>query len=320
MFPPAQGEAPPLKMIFPKLNRFLLGCMSVMLLLPAEARIISFYCSPMSVNQTASGASMDASFRFELGVFTGGFVPTSANTSQWAANWVSAKRAVYNETNRFFTAEHMVTSNVAPFTTGAQAYVWGFGGTRGDEWILFRSTSWTWPTANPDNPVLINWNASAATQVIVGSINSSGSPYRMKTATISDSLLPSTTWPQWQAESLDGVALNNPSDDPDADGIRNDLEFVFGLDPRKPDSLPPTTTEVATIGNERFLRTSIPRRADRTASLIVQLSTNLTTWSSGPSYTVVESSAPSLLTVRSLVPIDETTPKKFLRTGISVTP
>ena len=291
-----------------------------MLVLPAEARIISFYCSPMSVNQTASGASMDASFRFELGVFTGGFVPTSANTSQWAANWVSAKRAVYNETNRFFTAEHRVTSNAAPFTTGALAYVWGFGGTRGDEWILFRATAWTWPTANPDNPVLINWNASAATQVIVGSINSSGSPYRMRTATISDSLLPSTTWPQWQAESLEGVALNGPSQDADGDGIRNDLEFVFGLDPLKPDTLPPTSTGVATLGNERFLRIGIPRRADRPASLVVQLSTNLTTWSSGPAHTVVESSTPSLLTVRSLVPIDETTPKQFLRTGISVIP
>lgn len=320
MPPSAEGEAPPLKMSFPKSNRFLLGCMSVMLVLPAEARIISFYCSPMSANQTASGASMDASFRFELGVFTGGFVPTSANTSQWAANWVSAKRAVYNETNRLFTAEYTVTSNAAPFTTGAQAYVWGFGGTRGDEWILFRATSWTWPTANPDNPVLINWNAAAATQVIVGSINSSGSPYRMKTAIISDSLLPPTTWPQWQSESLEGVALNNPSDDPDNDGIRNDWEFVFGLDPRKPDTLPATTTEVVTVGNDRFLRIAIPRRADHIASLVVQLSTNLSTWSSGPAFTTVDSSTSSSLTVRSLVPIDEAAPRQFMRTGISVTP
>ncbi|RYD23531.1 MAG: hypothetical protein EOP88_03825 [Verrucomicrobiaceae bacterium] len=322
MLPPAQGEVPQLKMHFLKSKRSLLGCIFTLVLgaLPVEARIISFFCNPMSVNQTASGASMDGSFRFELGVFTGGFVPTSANTSQWAANWVSAKRAVYNETNRLFTAEHTVTSNAAPFTTGALAYVWGFGGTRGDEWILFRATTWLWPTANPENPVLINWNASAATQVIVGSINSSGSPYRMRTATISASVPPATTWSQWQAESLEGVALNGPSQDADGDGIRNDFEFVFGLDPRRPDTLPPTLTEVATLGNERFLRIGIPRRADRLASLVVQVSPNLTSWSSGPAYTLVDSSAPSLLTVRSLVPIDGTTPRQFMRTGISVTP
>lgn len=323
MPPPAEDEAPQLKMHFLKSNRSLLGCMSIMLALsalPADARIVRWFCNPMSVNQTAAGETMNGSFRFELGVFTGGFVPTSANTSQWAANWVSAQRAVYNETNRFFTAEHVVTANAAPFTSGIQAYVWGFGGTRGDEWILFRASNWNWPTADPLNPVALNWNTSAATQVIVGSINSSGEPYLMRTAVVSSSLPPPTTWAQWQAESLDGVALNGPSDDADGDSIRNDLEFVFGLDPRKPDTLPATSTEVVILGNERFLRVGIPRRADRIASLVVQLSTNLTTWSSGPAYTVVESSAPSLLTVRSLIPIDGTMKMQFMRAGISTAP
>ncbi|RYD17816.1 MAG: hypothetical protein EOP88_24750 [Verrucomicrobiaceae bacterium] len=300
-----------------------LAWMSITLALSASsvhARNIRWFCNPMSVNQTASGQTMDGSFRFELGVFTGGFVPSSANTSQWAANWVSAQRTVYIEANRLFTAEHSVADNAAPFTNGAQAYVWGFGGTKGDEWILFRAPSWTWPTADPLNPVALSWNASAATQVIVGSVNSSGTPYLMKTASVSTSVPPSTTWAQWQTEALDGVTLNGPSQDADGDGIRNDLEFVFGLDPRKPDTLPPTTSEVVTIGSERFLRIGIPRRADRLASLVVQVSPNLTSWASGPAYTVVESSAPSLLTIRSLVPIDGTTPKQFMRTGISVTP
>lgn len=304
-----------------KSKPLLFGCVSILLALPADARYIRWSCSPLSVNLTASGAAMDASFRFELGVFAGGFVPTSANTSQWAANWVSAQRSVYNEPDRFYNSEYLVTSNVAPFTSGTAAYVWGFGGTKGDEWILFRATNWSWPTADTSpNPLAVTWNASAATQVIVGSINSSGSPHRMRTATVSASVPPSTTWPQWQAESLEGVALNGPSGDPDSDGIRNDMEFVFGLDPRKPDTLPPTSTEVVTLGNERFLRVGIPRRADRTASLVVQVSTNLTTWSSGSAYTVVENSAPSLLTVRSLLPLDETTPKQFMRTGVSVSP
>jgi hypothetical protein len=146
-----------------------------------------------------SGKAMDAGFRFELGVFSGGFIPTAANTSQWDGNWVSAQRAVYNDANGLFTAEFTVTGNAGAFSVRVQAYVRGFGGVKGDQWILFRAPSWTWPAADPLNPIGLNWNATSATQVITGPINSSGTPYLMKTTVVAGSVPPSTSWSQWQA-------------------------------------------------------------------------------------------------------------------------
>jgi len=286
----------------------------------SNARNIRWFCNPMSVNVADSGKVMDAGFRFELGVFTGGFTPTGANTGQWAANWFSAQRAVYNDTNGFFTAEHTVTGNTGAFTVGAKAYVWGFGGVKGDEWILFRAPTWTWPSADPLNPIGLNWNAASATQVIVGSINPSGGPYLMKSAAVSASLPPSTPWPQWQAEALRGIAMNAPGDDPDGDGIRNDIEFVFGMLPLTPDAVPPTITLFSTVGDQRFLQITIPRRADRPAALSVEVSDNLTHWSAGSAFTQQVSSGPAFLTVRSLVQEDDATPRHFMRTAISVVP
>lgn len=293
--------------------------LAVMMSLPSQARDIRWFCNPVSVNLTSSGRPMDAGFRFELGVFSGGFVPTNANTSQWAANWVAAQRTVYNEANEFFTDEHTVTENSAPFLVGAQAYVWGFGGRSGEEWILFRASAWTWPAADPLNPVGLNWNAASATQVIAGSINASGSPFLMKSTMVSGSVAPSTSWSEWQAEALEGISQNGPADDPDGDGVRNDLEFVFGLLPLSPDAVPSSITSFAEIGNQRFLQIGIPRRADRIAALAVEVSTNLGIWYSGTAFTHEELSSPSLLVVRSLVPVDDA-PSRFMRLRISVAP
>lgn len=43
-------------------------------------------------------------FHFELGLFAGGFAPTSANTTDWITNWRPLDAAVFNAAARYFTS------------------------------------------------------------------------------------------------------------------------------------------------------------------------------------------------------------------------
>ena len=263
-------------------------------------------------NLTSTGLEMDSRFRFELGVFINGFIPTSANTSQWAANWRSPQRVRYNPNTgvRQFNSEFLVEDNNVPFSIGSAAYVWGF---RGDpaagEWILFRAASWNFPEADPPvPPPPIEWFAKNATAVL-GSIQSSGSPWLMKSAAVTNAAPPKTTWAQWQAANLTSEPLDEPGDDPDGDGTSNLLEFVFGTPPLTPGN-PPVTPVSLSSGHAVI---SIPRRIDHVANLIVEVSGDLINWSSGPLHTEVISDGVSTLVVRDLTPLDASNPKRFIR-------
>jgi len=275
------------------LRAFVIRLVLVVILTKAlEARTLRWFCDSQSVNLESGGLPMDGGFRFEVGVFAASFTPTPANTAEWSANWTAAQRVVYNATNKLFTSQYTVSSNADPFNEGAIAYVWGFGGRAGNEWILFRAPSWTWPAADPRNPVAVSWNAKDATQVVVGSIHASGSPFLMQSLAVGNSVPPSSTYIQWRNEELSGLALNGPEDDADGDGIKNVLEFVFGTRPKVHDSLPPTVGSVVSVGGSRLFQMSIPRRLDRPATLSVESSADLVMWSPAlPGATVVSNGA-----------------------------
>lgn len=248
------------------LRHFIQGLLCVLFFATVvEGRTIRWFSDPQAINLSGSGTAMDGGFRFELGAFANGFVPSAANTSQWAAHWVPAQRVVYNPANKVFTGQHAVISNAAPFSVNAAAYVWGFGGRAGDQWILFRDTTWLWPETDTTNPVALNWNAKNATQVIVGTIHGTGTPFLMKSAAVQESLPPPTSYPRWREEELAGIALNAPEDDADGDGIENVLEFAFGTDPKMPDQLPGITTAQVEAGGLPHIQLTIPRRMDRVA-------------------------------------------------------
>ncbi|MCW1885554.1 hypothetical protein OKA04_12515 [Luteolibacter flavescens] len=260
------------------LRGLLLRFFLVMVLMEVSgARTIQWFSDAQNVNVDSGGAPMDGGYRFELGVFAAGFTPTTANTAQWAANWSAAQRLIYNPVTQRFTGQYTVTSNVAPFTVGANAWVWGFGGRAGNEWLLFRAPSWTWPAPDSTNPSALSWNAKNATQVVAGSIQSSGSPSLMRTVAVTNGAAPSTTYARWRDEELNGVVLGGAEDDADGDGIPNVMEFVFGTRPMTPDTLPPVTTSLGAGG---VIQLSIPRRLDRLANLSIQSSPNLQTWGS----------------------------------------
>ena len=276
---------------------------------PATAETINWYNTPKKVNHTSGGQNMDASFQFQLGVFTGGFVPTVANMTQWASHWVSAQSTSYNPAAgaKSFDSNFTVTGNAAPFTVGAKGYVWGRStAATKDEWILFRKSDWTWPAPNPMSPEPLYWNAAAANEIILGSINSGGTPFLMKSAAVS-------SYSQWQAGNLAGEPLSAANDDPDHDGSNNLLEFALGTPPLAPGAPVATPVDLVEVSGQKYLRISIPRGTNRLADLTVQVSGNLIQWNSGTSYTLVIEDSATALVVRDLTPYNPASPQRFMR-------
>jgi len=277
---------------------------------------INWNSDPSQTNLTSTASLLDGQFRFELGVFAAPFVPLPENIDQWAAHWSAASRTAYVTSSKRFAAALTPTSNVAPFTVGAPAYIWGF---RGDaaigEWILLRASSWTWPSAT-SFPISLNWlvgDAVANPTAIVGALHVSGSPFQMQTAAVSNAAPPTTSWAQWQADSLAGVTLNQPADDPDHDGAPNLLEYVFGTPPKQAGALPATPVELVWVASQQFQQITIPRRIDHPAALTVEVSADLTNWQSGAAATAVVSDGPLALVVRDLTPSGPGAARRFMR-------
>lgn len=287
--------------------RFFLPFVFLATLVAARAQTIAWFSDPQRTNLTSAGAAMDGGFQFELGVFSGNFVPTAANRGEWLGHWSAAARTAYSTATRRFDAQFTVTGNAAPFTSGKRAYIWGFSGA---EWILLTAPDWTWPTYVPGNidPFGDEWSAADAT-AIVGSVNAAGFPFLMQSAAVPDAALPVTTFAQWQAIHSPGPATA----DPDHDGSPNLLEFVFGTPPNTANPSVTTTASIVTIGNGKFLQINIPRRQDHLADLSVEVSEDLLHWRSGPAETSVIQNDTQALVVRSLIPLDAIHPRQFLR-------
>jgi hypothetical protein len=115
----------------------------------------------------ADGSTMDASFTFELGTFTSGFVPTEFNLQSWEANWKLLDRSPLDVPNQNVAAAFVIDTNgnsnspdTDPnivFAEGEQIYMWVFNtqafnpGT--SEWALISRTQ-------PDpfaSPTVFDW-------------------------------------------------------------------------------------------------------------------------------------------------------------------
>ena len=281
---------------------------------------INWFSDPQQTNRTSSGSLMDGGFQFELGVFTGSFVPTVANKAEWSSNWVAAARTSYFAATKRFDHQFTLADNNSPFTAGKAAYVWGFSGdSTNGEWILFRAASWTWPAYTSGNmdPFGQSWSVASATAVL-GAIDPDGSPFLMQSVAVGNAAPPATTWEQWQAENLSGEPLDGPDQDPDRDGISNLMEFVFGTAPKSPGAGTTTPISLVDVSGQLYLQITVPRRIDHSASLAVQVSADLIEWNSGASYTVVVEDSAAALIVRDLIPFNPANPKRFMRLKASL--
>ncbi len=299
-----------------KLFKMVLAISSIAM--PAHAETIRWFSVAESANLSSTGGAMDGEFSFELGVFKNNFMPTAVNTAEWAGNWVAAQRVLYSRPNQRFDGQFTVTNNTAPFTVGKAAYVWGFrGGIESSDWILFRAPNWTWPAPNAMNPFGLDWDAAHAT-AIVGAVNPAGNPFLAKASSI-EAASPATTWLQWREDQLAGLAAG-PMDDPDHDGVSNILEYVFGTPPSQPNARPSISQQLTAVASQRFLEFSLARRIDHPAQLTVEVSSDLTNWSSGPSATQVITDTPTALIVRDLMPVGPDAPARFMRVKAEVAP
>jgi hypothetical protein len=264
-----------------------------------------------AVNRNSLGAAMDATFVFELGVFTGSFVPTAANTAEWAANWNMADSSRYDSATARYASVHNATGNAAPFTVGKPAYVWGRSGS---QWILFRAPSWTWPDASFPSPALNPWTANAASvTTVVGTINSSGSPFLMRSAAAGNTPL---TWDEWQAGLLDGVAQNGLLDDPDEDGVSNLFEFAFGGNPTVPGAGPAFPVTIRSASGSSYLNLLVPHPVDRAVQVSVQVSSDLKVWDEGDGFTELVQDNAADFVVRDRTPLSPQAPQRFIRVAL----
>jgi len=283
----------------------------------AETQIVCI-SSQGATNLTSDGTSlMDGGFRFELGVFNSDFVPTLENTSEWSANWTPAQRTSYKANLKRYADSFMATSNAAPFTAGTAAYIWGFKGDPvSGEWILFRASNWVWPTIGNGPPAFEIWDAKDATAVI-GTVNPSGNPSLMRPVAVSDIVPPKTNYGQWVKEELSGETLVAAHEDADGDGMLNIFEFITGTSPTAQNAPISMPVSIVSISGSRFLQLSVPRRIDRPANLVYEVSEDLKNWLSLETDVAEVSSTNMSSVIRDLVPISSSNPRRFIRLRVT---
>jgi len=141
------------------------------------------------------------------------------------------------------------------------------------------------PDTRPDHAAGGNWRLSAAR---------GGSPGQDDTVTYAQWALPYGDLP--------------PAEDTDADGYANIAEYALASTPRDPASRPAIVGELVSDNGSQYLQVRLPQRlgADE-ARLVVEISSDLITWGSGPEQVVLWSTQPNgdgtaTLTYRSLAP------------------
>lgn len=243
--------------------------------LHSQAAQVSWSSEAQSVDRDSTGKPLDAAFIFELGAFVPGFIPTSANTQQWAANWTAAARVAYDAVNKAVSGPRFTYStNATPFLPNNRGWIWGYHPQHPGEWILIGRPNWLWPNASDPFGLPVTWGVVAATQAIVGKLNTAG--VQLQTAPIGTyANVPALTFAAWQTLSFNAAeranpAISGPDADPDGDGIPNGVEFLTGTTPRASSS--PAMRILPRIGVE------ISRINGRTGTLSGEVSSDLQTW------------------------------------------
>ena len=131
----------------------------------------------------------------------------------------------------------------------------------------------------------------------------------------------------WQQANFSPAELANPTisgdaADPDGDGIPNLTEYAFNTNPKTTDSSGLPVMGTVNVGGSDYLTISYEQVLFNTdITCTVQVSGNMTTWSSGPGFTapvsvVDHGDGMETITVRDTTPISSAT-SRFIRVHIS---
>ena len=134
-----------------------------------------------------------------------------------------------------------------------------------------------------------------------------GSPGEAEVATI--------PYDEWAAINL---VEEGPEGDDDSDGVSNYLEYYFGSDPKLYADAPFASANVQRLGEDNYLTISFPRNTLADASVEVEFSLDLRTWTSeSKSFETISNintgNGVSEVTIRYMKPISNNSKKVFFR-------
>jgi hypothetical protein len=164
-------------------------------------------------------------------------------------------------------------------------------------------------------------SASSTYQYRIQAVNSFGSSAFSSTVTVSTPAPTTTTFSNWlnqyftkdqQADS----SISGPTADPYGSGVPNLLAYALQLNPA---TAKPTDVPSPAITNGHLSVTYLSPSAISDITYIVEVSTDLVNWNSGPGYTQVVSSVPAAggtsITVQDTLPA--TSQKHFMRLRVT---
>ena len=136
------------------------------------------------------------------------------------------------------------------------------------------------PLSNPNHGIATNWMASAMPGGMPGGIA------HPETYSFWRNLF-------WNSSTSINDAVAGPYADPDGDGINNQMEYLYGLNPTQGDAVPRLVPAVETINGDRHLTVSLRLSGGASdVTVVPQFSSDLVTWSSNASILQLLSSVP----------------------------
>lgn len=304
--PQAEKDAMPhpyrLRVFFPSIAYIPVFAAGLMLFTHrSDAGLIHWGSKGFVENSDSKGCVWTPDFKMSAGIFTAGFTPTFENRSDWAANWIDLGSAVFDAEEKRF-AGVIDTASHSGIATGSRIYFWAKNGsdlTKGPEWILLTSASWTWPGATPSSTPALVWTTGETSVAPVIGLAAGGDCHLT-----SQALRPvPVSKEDWLAQKLPpGFAT---TEDSDGDGLSDTLEYFLGSHPG--DSSSAIVPSIEASGNEALL--SLKRNPYAESAYILEASDDLKTWVRVSDTPVTD--RPDLIETQ--VAVDPKKPSRFFR-------
>lgn len=227
----------------------------------------------------SNGQELSAQTRFQLGVFTAGFIPTLANLADWSTHWRCWREVEFDPAAGGFSEEVIFDENPPPFHENAPLYCWAWVPQSASQSEYFLATDSSWKTPGTDPLAFpVDVNPETAGTVIAGVARPGAGT--ISTAPVPTGSCPPFLFVDWLREYFDlaqrgNAAVAGPDADPDQDGRSNLMEYLTGTTPDSADSS--SLLKIAAAG-DGSLSLSFPSPASARANWTFEKSSSLSQW------------------------------------------